>query len=604
MCGIAGSYNFDLDMKAFLQSQQSRGPDAAQQTTLITANGEKLILAHNRLKIICLSDEANQPFSDKEGAFFLSFNGEIYNYLELKKELEKEGVSFLTSSDTEVLLRALIRWGMDALQKLNGMFAFAFYHKKEQSLYLVRDRFGVKPLYYFHSQQKLLFASTSQFIAERLQLKPDFQYLKKGLQYGIYEDGSNASAYHDLKSVKAGHFLKCSLGRSLQVQEFQYYDLSQEIDVRREKNQALSENQLSRAVCESLNDACILRLNADVPVSLALSGGLDSTTVASIAQSHSKQIEAFCFGSVENQHSEGPLVNDFAQQKNIQTHFINPDKDDWEQAFWKTLTCQDAPYAGLSVVAQHLLYQSIAKTGFKVVLGGQGGDEAFMGYRKFQWFYFKELVERKKWRQAAGFLHFFTQMIWAERSRIKMFWTIRKRYSNSQGEASILRLPGEREQLDFGYSGHILKRQIDDVMKYSLPTLLRYEDRNSMAYSIESRLPFMDYRLIELGASLPVNMKLNQGYGKWIVRDLMKEHLPESIRLAKYKRGFDVSQSARIYEQLYPSIEDNLLMKKDFYSEFIGMGKAGEYFLPVNLIKFPQRFKELTTLLWLGMRYG
>ncbi len=604
MCGIAGSYNFPVDINAFLHSQNSRGPDASQYVSLTTLGGESLTLAHNRLKIICLSDEANQPFSDKDGQFFLSFNGEIYNYLELKAMLEAEGVSFKTASDTEVLLRALMLWGMDALQKLNGMFAFAFYNKKEQSLYLVRDRFGVKPLYYFKDRQKLLFASTSQYMAQILQLKPDFQYLKKGLHYGIYEDGSSMTAYEQLYSVKAGHFIKFKLGHAFDAQEYQYYDINERIEICRSKNQLLSYEQCSALVYETLNDASSLRLNADVPVSLALSGGLDSTSVASLAENNDKDIEAFCFGSIDDRHSEGPLVHDFISRKRIKTHFINPEHEAWEQAFWSTLAAQDAPFAGLSIVAQHLLYQFIGKHGFKVVLGGQGGDEAFMGYRKFQLFYFKELIERKKWSQSIRFLHFFAQMLWSERSRIKMFWSIRKRYSSPAGEHSFLQLPGESESLGLGYSGQILKRQVDDIMKYSLPTLLRYEDRNSMASSIESRLPFMDYRVIELGAALPVDMKLHRGFGKWIVRDMMKGKIPDNIRLAKYKRGFDVSGCKALYEHLFPSISDNLHMKKDFYSDFIGIANAEQYFSPEQLVKYPQRFRELTTLLWLGMRYG
>lgn len=602
MCGIVGIYNSEIELQALLYQQRYRGPDATRSCQLKLPDGSILQLGHNRLKIICLSDLANQPLTDTAQQHYLVFNGEIYNYLQLRTELKKKGIEFRTTSDSEVLLQALIHWGMDALNKLNGMFAFAYFDGTTQSLYLVRDRFGVKPLYYYANENQLIFASTSAPIADALDLKPNYDYLKRGLQYGIYEDDSEVTAYQDLESVRPGCYLTFSFCQRGLPKENRYYDLHTRVAHVKENLFSLNPNQLLDKVAEALQLSCMRRLKADVPVSIALSGGLDSSTVAAIAKQHTTDLTAFCFGSPKDKTSEGVLAQQLANQHGIHTHFVEPNHQEWLDGFWQALEHQDAPFAGLSVVAQFLLYQEIKKHGFKVVLGGQGGDEAFLGYRKFQLFYLRELVEKKAWLKALHFLSTFSQMLWAEKRRLALFWQLRSKYARGQGQDCALSLPGDAVSLNMGYSADIQSRQIEDTLKYSLPTLLRYEDRNSMAHSIESRLPFMDYPLMELACALPVTMKLKKGYGKWALRELTQGMVPDDIRLARYKRGFDVTQSARIYKGLTDRVQVKLREKQAFFQSFLPHASLDNYFSPEQLQRSQQRFVELSTLLWLEKR--
>lgn len=594
MCGIVGSYGIDFPIQQILDRQTHRGPDAMGSCVCPLQNGTSLQLGHNRLKIIDLSDTANQPFSDPTRQHIIVFNGEIYNYKEIKAELIQEGVIFTTDSDTEVLLLALRQWHLDALQKLNGMFAFAYLDLTRQTLYLVRDRFGVKPLYYFSDPKRLVFASTSASIATMCGLAPNFQYIKRGLQFGIYEQDSGETAYQSLHSVPPGQVIVCSFLEGVQLRSKVYYQLEPRVQALRESMTGVSTAQWMDETTCLLQDACRLRLQADVPVALALSGGLDSATLAAVSSSHHEGLHAFCFGSPTNPFSEGPLAAQLAARHGINIQFINPPDAAFNEAFWQTLQCQDAPFPSLSIVAQFLLYQHIKKAGFTVVIGGQAGDELFLGYRKFQWFHLRELIEKQRWLQAARFFVGFSQMIWAERARLSLFWRGRSRYQTSTGQSSQLSLPGDPLFASMGYSGDLQGRQLTDILKFSLPTLLRYEDRNSMAHSIESRLPFMDYRLVELACAVPTALKLQHGYGKWMLRELMINQIPNEIRLARYKRGFDVAQNNAIVRSLEKTVIKKLRAHPEVL-QFVGP----DYLSSSESTCSPQRFSELVTLSWL-----
>lgn len=604
MCGLIGSYNFDISMQDLLLQQQYRGPDASGECVVNLSTGQLLHLGHNRLKILCLTDNANQPFIDDTQQHYLIFNGEIYNYRELRQRLQAKGVSFYTTSDSEVLLLALRQWGIEAIKQFNGMFAFAYFNRITQQLYLVRDRFGIKPLYYYHRDNQLLFASTSELIAKTCQLQPNYAYLKQGLHYGIYEDHSAMTAYQDLHAVPSGSIVTFSLAQaSITAQITPYYDLGQAVKQTESSIVAISDEQLLDQVAQLLQDANHLRLQADVPVAVALSGGLDSATIAAISKQQNANIEGFCFGHPHDPRSEGPLAAKVASMHAIKMHYVHATAAEWHQAISETLRAQDAPFYGLSVVAQYLLYQKIKQVGFKVVLGGQGGDEAFLGYRKFQWFYLQELIAQQNWFAAMHFFGAFSTMLWAEKYQLARFWKLRARYTQQNGQQSTLHLPGEALTVQMGSRGHLQARQIADVLQYSLPTLLRYEDRNSMFHSIESRLPFMDYRLIELACALPVRLKLKKGYGKWAIRQIMANQLPNEIRLARYKRGFDVQNNSLIDDACKTLIQTEVKAHQKFIQTFV-RGNINDYFHPHALKKSQQRFAELMTLLWLSTNYA
>ena len=599
MCGIIGFYNFNLSIDHLLDQQKFRGPDANGSCEISINGHEKLTLGHNRLKIICLSDIANQPYIDSSKQHYLVFNGEIYNYLEIREELSGLGIKTVTNSDTEVLLLALKTWGIDAVNKFNGMFAFAYFDSK--NLYLVRDRFGVKPLYYYHENNRVLFASTSSVIAKACELKPNYSYLQFGIQYSIYQDNTESTAYEQLHSVPAGHYLVFSLDKTCKRSIVEYYNL--ELRVKQKVNliNELPRNKLHEATSELIYNATRLRLHSDVPVAVAMSGGLDSSIIAGLAKQMKSDLVGFCFGSLDDPLSEAVLAQQTADLNKMNLIFVNADSDDWLEALLDTLKYQDSPFCGLSVVAQFLLYKKIKEHGYKVVLGGQGGDESFLGYRKFQLIYLKELIAHNNWASALRFLNGFYKLIWAEKANFSKYWRMRSKYTKPQGFTSQLSLPGEPSYLTVGFNHGIRARQIADIVQSSLPTLLRYEDRNSMAHGIESRLPFMDYRLIELACSLPVDMLLQNGYGKAILRDNFKDIVPQDIRLARYKRGFDVSRNKEILSALLPRLSGRISEVQNKLSTlFHSKIDTTRYSNIKTFESSANHFTELMTLLWLN----
>lgn len=602
MCGIAGVWNLDVSLDEILKEQAHRGPDVSGALSIPVFDGSEFHLGHNRLKIICLSDAANQPLVDRDGQYVLSFNGEIYNYIELRAILQAEGRQFSTSSDSEVLLQALIHWGIEALAHINGMFAFAFFCKKTQCLYLARDRFGVKPLYYYVKDKAIAFASSSRSMARQLGLKTDVAYLSKGLNYGIFEDGSSTTPYQSLKLMQAGHFLKFDFSTGSIPVEQVYYPFKERVLMCAQTIQQQTPNQLKEMVLAQLAEACTIRLRSDVPVAIALSGGLDSSTLAAIAHQQQGSLKAFCFGDPKDKHSEAGLVRSFTKHHAIETDYIVPSMTDWSEAFGAIHRYQEAPVAGISVLAQYLLYKGIKSQGYKVVLGGQGGDEAFLGYRKFQLFHLKTLLKQKNWLALLRYFYFFSHMMFAERKKLLMYWQLRSKFNNGNSVKSTLSIAEQGACLNLGRADSMLQRQLADISAFSLPTLLRYEDRNSMAHGIESRLPFMDYQMIELACALPLAMKIHKGFGKWVIREVMKGQIPDNIRLARYKRGFDVSQSKAVYDGLQTQIQSALKADYQFYQSCFVKPSVPllDYFSTNNLQHQPKRFTELSVLLWLG----
>ena len=250
-------------------------------------------------------------------------------------------------------------------------------------------------------------------------------------------------------------------------------------------------------------------------------------------------------------------------------------------------------------MAQYLLYKKIKETGFKVILGGQGGDEAFLGYRKYQFFYLKALLHAREWKSVASFGLGLGQMLWAEKRQAATFLKNSVRYTNVAGRAVGLNLPGDMASLQVGSSGNVRDRQMEDILQLSLPTLLRYEDRNSMAHSIETRLPFMDYRLIELACALPIREKLKNGYGKWMLRNILEKQVPAKICKARYKRGFDVSRNQVIRKMLGFELRAHIQKVTPVLEAFM-TEKPSEYFSSAQLEKSEHRFAELVTALWLA----
>lgn len=577
MCGIAGIFSTNIDNKQeyntllnnILLDQENRGPDNKSRIELLH-NEQLLILGHNRLSILDLSNDSNQPMVNLDNGDWIVYNGEVYNYLELKEILVKVGYTFTNCGDTQVLLKWLDYKGLDGLNDINGMFAFAWYQAKSNKLFLARDRFGVKPLYYFKNSRTLAFASTSSQLAKFFKLDPNPNYLARGLSFFNYEDGSSETQYKNLYLIEPGsyrayRFINSNLNESL----VSYYNLSDKIN--QDPKATFNLSDFVEEFVDLFTTAVKIRLRSDVPVGLSLSGGLDSTSIAAFASELHPEIIGFSFGNENDKSSEGPVVARFSKQNNLNVNYVTPNNTSFEKFLWRTIIAQDAPFGGPSIIAQNYVYEEAKLNGIKVLLGGQGGDEGFMGYNKFKFYNLNSLVKSGKHFDAFIYFVSLIPYLISERNSILKLWGTRKRFNDPNGLSSNLIFNHIKnntipllEQSEYG----LKLRQVLDINSKSLPTLLRYEDRNSMNHSIESRLPYMDYKLIEFGINLPTNFKLKSGYGKWINRIAFKNKVPDEINYARFKKGFNVDDyfyNNGFGDILRSNLKDRWPIVKDYF---------------------------------------
>ena len=603
MCGIAGVLNVhdavesDSLMEEILHHQRFRGPDCTARKSFHLGSGQ-LLLGHNRLSIIDLSEAANQPFTDETGQYSVVFNGEIYNYLELRKKLIDVGERFATESDTEVLLKALKVWGMSAMEQFNGMFAFAFLNRREQKLFLVRDRFGVKPLYYTVTPQSFLFASTCTVLGKFVGKGPDLRYIARGLSKWFFESDDEISPFVGVNALPPAHYAEVSIvNNEITCRIQKYYDLTEKV---REKKEAISgktHNQLIEQLRTIFRESIRLRLRSDVPVGVSLSGGIDSSTVAAFASAEVSGLTGINYGDPANPLTEGPLVAKLAREFNMNPEFVWSSEEELRTAFWETLDAQESPIYGLSYIAEYMIYKRAHERGIKVMLGGQGGDESFMGYRKYLFYYLQSLLKKRKFAKALQVSGWIAGNAWHQKSHLKDYSLAIKRYLRDDGIQSNLVLPETNFSLNLGNS-ELWQRQITDLMITSLPTQLKSEDRNSMRNSVETRLPFLDYNVVELGMALPPELKINKGYSKWAVRAIAAPRVPKEVRLARFKRSFDIRQEV-VSEKMMDEIRQRLNDNYEKIAFVMPDRKKLELYSEKTVNSNQLRFQELMVLLWL-----
>jgi asparagine synthase (glutamine-hydrolysing) len=611
MCGISGCVLKIGDrtpptgLIAVVESQSSRGPDSTGYLSRSLGDGRSLWFAHNRLSIIDLSADANQPMVSQDGRYSLVFNGAIYNYVELREELAASGFDFRTVSDTEVLLAALIVWGEAGLARLYGMFTLAFHDRETNRLILARDRFGVKPLYYRQNGDDIWFASTAAAIARNERCDPDLEYVGRGIRLKYYEDETGIAPYLGIAAMPPGHYAAIDLSAHETLVPRPYYDLDAAWRAERPRLDSLPVGDLRTELFERLRHATMIRLRADVPIGISLSSGVDSTTVAALCAEAGVLPLGFCFGDPDDDASEAPGVRRFAAQLGQKVRFI-PQKTgaDAQRLFWRTLRAQGAPFPHTSQIAQYAVFEDARAHGIKVMLGGQGGDEAFMGYRKFFLFQVRHMLRTRDWAAAPSAASNILQILPAVASRAPLFWRERGRYSaeGTDGLGSGLTLPSLTASVSpgTGLGSDPAIRQALDVTRYSLPSLLRYEDRNSMGNSIESRLPFLDHRVIEFGIALPIAHKLRGGMGKYLLRDALRGKVPDWILFNRDKRGFDTRHADWIASGIGDAIRKGLCIHKEAAAAYLPADAAiNSYFSDRELTAVASRFAEATTLLWL-----
>lgn len=539
MCGIAGVLGTQASTtwsRGVLRRQSRRGPDDSG-----VASVESLAtLCHTRLSVIDLSHAGHQPMTDPSDRFSITFNGEIFNHLDLRRRAEALEWEFRGSSDTEVLLANWVLFGDNVLKDLNGMFAFCVVDRVGRVAWLVRDRFGVKPLFLRMEPGRLEFASTPDVLAaESGSQAIDMDYLARGLATWGFDSDRPDSPFAGIAALPGGTIMCVDLSRpgAIDVSTRRWYDFASRSAL---KERDAIPARAGQRIRELLTDAIRLRMRADVPVGLSLSGGLDSSIIASVAsQEASMPVHAFFF-SLGPDDKEALAVSELARALGpgrLRVQIVGPpSRTRMREVLEDALLCQGAPVAGLSSLAQYQVFAAARNAGITVMLGGQGADEAFMGYRKYQVSVARGLAKDRRYvesgRVAAGFLR---TMIFEGRD-LRAYLQAARRYQRVQPPVGLARwLP--RNQ-GIGISTDPRELQINDILRLGLPTLLRLEDRNSMAHSVESRHPFMDYRVMEFGASIDVRLNVRGGYGKWILRSAFSSDIPKSIAWARFKRGF------------------------------------------------------------------
>ncbi len=552
MCGIAGFFNSSLTkanalecIEQMLQSIAHRGPDARG-----TWWHEGLMLGHNRLSIIDLSHEADQPMLYMGNA--IVFNGEVYNYPEIRKELLTKGYRFTTQSDTEVVMASYLEWGTDCVNHFVGMWAFALYDAKNKLLFASRDRFGIKPFYYIHKNGSFYFAS------ELKGLKPtpvftnelNLNQVSRGLQMGwlCYDDETYFDA---IAALPAAHNLLIRFDNN----EMQDVEITRYWDVYTGEYSDATFAEKTDQFRELFAESIALHMRSDVPVATCLSGGLDSSAIVSEVQ-HQHPGTSYKSFSIyydgDGEVDERPFIHKVIDKyPAVDPFYKNPTDEEVKAEFHRALYHADVPATGSSFVSQYFLMKLISENGIKVVLDGQGSDEYLGGYMHSYYRLIADMIRGGKFGNA-----FSTTGSVAENLQLtgtkKMMHFAKSALSSASSEQKLYAMEYSRyypfllnekpAQTPFYLTdppGTKLDGFLYNLMfSTSLPSLLQYEDRNSMAFSIESRVPFLDHRLVKFAFSLRNDDKIKGIETKRILRQSLKDVLPEAIVNRKDKKGF------------------------------------------------------------------
>lgn len=503
-------------------------------------------LGTRRLAILDTSAAGNQPMSSENGEYWISYNGEIYNYLEIAEELKSLGHVFRTRTDTEVILKSYSEWGTACVERFNGMWSFAIWDRPQRALFCSRDRFGIKPFYYFASKKTFIFGSEiKQILANpHVPRSTNDRAIHEYLSHGIL-DHSDETFFSGIHQLLPGHSLVARFtetGIQSRIEKFWELTIG---EVPR-----LSDADAQEQFDFLFRRAVRWQMRSDVPIGSCLSGGLDSSSIVSVAAPLGDPANFHAFSAIfdEPQFDERSFVAAVASDTGIKSRLVFPSAE----GFWDDLKCllwhQDEPVGGSSIYAQWCVMRAARQSGIPVLLDGQGGDETLCGYRKFYIFYLWQLLTHANPKILSE------SIAWLRHADLQSWtWTQVKRYAPFSGRAEsnlMLRIATDDfaaqskglPTAPIGAGVDLRERQKSDLTRLSIPALLRYEDRNSMAHSIEARVPMLDHELAQFAVNCAPNLKLRDGWTKWILRSIMRGTLTEKVRTRKTKLGFETPQ--------------------------------------------------------------
>jgi len=528
MCGIAGIIGENSSehvLDKMLLSQKYRGPDFTGKYV-----SESIVLGHNRLSIIDLSEEANQPFYSKDNRYILVFNGEIYNYVELKDELKSE-FQFTTSSDTEILLAAYIKWGKECLSKLNGMFSFAVWDVLEEKLFAARDRFGIKPFYYHSNSDTFYFASEIKALhIAGISKTPDKKVWASYFAYGTYGN-PDESFWEGIQQLPGGHYLEY-IENKLTIAKWYFFE--QEI---KKQQKELPFEVVKETYQKLLEDSIKIHFRADVLVGFNISGGLDSSTLLAFVNKTQKRdnINAYTFYCDHENYDELPWVEEMIAETNNPLKKVLLNVNELEHLAEEMAILQDEPFGGIPTIAYGEIFKQAQKDGVKVLLDGQGMDEQWAGYDYY-------VNKSNSLIQGAQKPPFRTNVL----------------------NENFLKL-AVKPDFPKPFDDDVLNLQYRDLFYTKIPRALRFNDRVSMGSSTELRVPFLDYRLVEFAFAQPLAYKIKNGVQKYLLRELVSACLSPSITFAP-KRPLQTPQREWLGNELAEFV--NVQLKRINSSEY------------------------------------
>lgn len=558
MCGISGiiqtnSAEYSLQhLQKMSDALAHRGPDGEGQWANTAAN---VLLAHRRLSIIDLSDAGKQPMHYLN-RYVIVHNGEIYNYQEIKETLLQKGYTFQSQTDTEVIAAAYDFWQEACVLQFDGMFAFAIWDEKENELFAARDRFGEKPFFYFYDENRFLFASEMKALwAAGIPKIPNqkmlFNYITIG--YTGNPERLEETFYENIYKLPAASYLKFSLVYfTYTVKKYWCIDFHKE-------NKSISDNEAIAQFSNLISDSVQKRLRSDVAVGTSLSGGLDSSSILALIKEcggTNASLNSFTASFSGFEKNEKEYASIVAKKFSVNHNIVEVSANDIIKNWEKLCFHQEEPFGSSSIYAQYKVFESAKQHGTKVLLDGQGADETLAGYSKYYKWYWQELFRKgklsgRKELNAARALGVTEPFTWKNKiaSWFPSFATI---VLEKQYLAMALSHPGLTKDFVQQQSQEAYYTPPDyfnlngvlyfNTFTYGLEELLRFADRNSMANSIEVRLPFLSHQLVEFLFTLPASFKIRQGWTKWLLRETMKNKLPEQIVWRKDKVGFEPPQ--------------------------------------------------------------
>jgi len=577
VCGIAGilstepDRSLDVPLTKMVHVQAHRGPDG-HGCWEGRVGSTRLALGSVRLAIQDLSEAGQQPMTSPSGRQVLVYNGEIYNYLELRRELQGRGIEFRSRCDTEVVLYALQVWGEEAFQRFNGMWGLAWLDQDAGQLLLSRDRLGIKPLYWHRMDGRVFFASEIKSIlvgSDRRFRVNEVAVARYLLQSQI--DAQEQTFFAGIEALPPGTCARFNLRSPAGLTPSVHRYWSPPPDRLNGTPPCLE------TVRETFLDSVRLRLRSDVPVGVLLSGGLDSSSIAAatqLATSRSADLHLLSIVSDEPRYSEGPFIDRMAAHlgKAAHTSRVRVTPEETFGLLDRVTWHNDEPLGSLSNVAHYLLMQRAKELGVTVILSGQGADELLCGYLKYWGFYLQSLCRDGQWLTAFRVLG----QLGRRGTALPQFRVDdAKRYLPKMLRPSAIDIRGPRlnrvdSLLDIGLgSAGVVERQVADLCRFSVPALLHWEDRMSMALAREIRVPYLDYRLVETLLPLAPEWKLRNGWSKWVFRKAMEPHLPREITWRKDKQGFVTPQGEWLKTALRPPV--TALLQGDLLTAACGL---------------------------------